>query len=450
MSDHLAIAFALGLTRLRPRHMLICLAEQMLRALQHMQIWDGAFLRASRPGIRSLNHLVNAQQQRPWARRRCALKGPIDIQITETVSSNTDLRASKQVRMQGFCADSLVRFLSLAERVLRAERLGDVRSLSESGRYQQQHLQSRRQRLAALSTGLPAASVISLPTTGATITSTTLQAASGSGATATGENCLVLGGISQVDPAAPAINFQVNRGSPISAQAEIGARALTSSRPCRTRMPVSALVTDLTCPGAGFASTRMKRGDNMTTTPMRMLAASCVGVALSACGGDDDAVSDIPTPSVATPATFAGDCATLATLPVANGAITSATRFRPAPWSPAIPFRALPPGRPDELRVGTDGKNYAIGFEVRLPKAWNGRFLFQGGGGNDGAIGAALACCWRWLARGLQTGWPVQGYAVVTTDGGHQEPTPASASINRRASTTRTTPTIRSRWRRRI
>lgn len=29
-------------------------------------------------------------------------------------------------------------------------------------------------------------------------------------------------------------------------------------------------------------------------------------------------------------------------------------------------------------RVGVDGKNYAIGFQLSLPDNWNGRFLFVG------------------------------------------------------------------------
>ncbi|WP_155240066.1 tannase/feruloyl esterase family alpha/beta hydrolase [Kingella kingae] len=32
-------------------------------------------------------------------------------------------------------------------------------------------------------------------------------------------------------------------------------------------------------------------------------------------------------------------------------------------------------------RTGADGKSYAIGFQMRLPANWNGKFLFQGGGG---------------------------------------------------------------------
>lgn len=54
------------------------------------------------------------------------------------------------------------------------------------------------------------ASAIGLPTTGAVVTSTEVVAASGTGATAIGEHCRVLGDINPVDPAAPKIKFQLN------------------------------------------------------------------------------------------------------------------------------------------------------------------------------------------------------------------------------------------------
>ena len=55
-----------------------------------------------------------------------------------------------------------------------------------------------------------AAGSIGLPTTGAVVTGTTVVPAAGSGATAVGEYCRVLGDINPVDPAAPKIKFQVN------------------------------------------------------------------------------------------------------------------------------------------------------------------------------------------------------------------------------------------------
>jgi len=73
-------------------------------------------------------------------------------------------------------------------------------------------------------------------------------------------------------------------------------------------------------------------------------------------------------------------------------------------------------------RVGVNGKGepapYHIGFEMRLPANWNGRLLYQGGGGNDGvvrpAVGPQATADKPALAR---------GFAVVTTDAGHQGPT---------------------------
>jgi hypothetical protein len=59
-------------------------------------------------------------------------------------------------------------------------------------------------------------------------------------------------------------------------------------------------------------------------------------------------------------------------------------------------------------RTGADGKQYAIGFHLRLPDSWNERFYFQGGGGTDGTLGDALG------GNALFT-----GYAVVSTDAGH-------------------------------
>jgi len=92
---------------------------------------------------------------------------------------------------------------------------------------------------------------------------------------------------------------------------------------------------------------------------------------------------------------------------------------RPQPPSPATVAVALPSNcRADGMidrRTGVDGKPYAIGFAIALPDHWNGRFLFQGGGGLNGSIrppvGATAAGDVPALAR---------GFAVVSTDSGHQ------------------------------
>jgi feruloyl esterase len=71
-------------------------------------------------------------------------------------------------------------------------------------------------------------------------------------------------------------------------------------------------------------------------------------------------------------------------------------------------------------RTGVDGKAYETRFEVRLPTEWSGRFLYQGGGGNDGVVAPAVG---RNTGSFPETGLQ-RGFAVVTTDAGHQGGTP--------------------------
>jgi feruloyl esterase len=66
-------------------------------------------------------------------------------------------------------------------------------------------------------------------------------------------------------------------------------------------------------------------------------------------------------------------------------------------------------------RKGSDGRDYAIGFEMRLPQAWNGRFYYQGNGGLDGTVQPAQGA----LGGGPLTGALLQGFAVISSDAGH-------------------------------
>jgi feruloyl esterase len=66
-------------------------------------------------------------------------------------------------------------------------------------------------------------------------------------------------------------------------------------------------------------------------------------------------------------------------------------------------------------RKGADGKDYAIGFEMRLPMQWNGRFYYQANGGLDGVVQPALGA----LGGGPITGALAQGFAVISSDAGH-------------------------------
>lgn len=66
-------------------------------------------------------------------------------------------------------------------------------------------------------------------------------------------------------------------------------------------------------------------------------------------------------------------------------------------------------------RVGVGGVKYGLGFELRLPANWNGRFLFQGGGGLDGAVLPAIGLVPAGGSLAL-----TRGFAVISSDGGHE------------------------------
>ena len=66
-------------------------------------------------------------------------------------------------------------------------------------------------------------------------------------------------------------------------------------------------------------------------------------------------------------------------------------------------------------RTGADSKDYAIGFEMRLPKDWSGRYFYQANGGLDGSVSTAQGA----LGGGPITGALSQGFAVISSDAGH-------------------------------
>jgi len=106
---------------------------------------------------------------------------------------------------------------------------------------------------------------------------------------------------------------------------------------------------------------------------------------------------------------------------------TATVEVREATWVPQSQLPAGPGGAtlpaPEHclvrLMIGARPSNlpemgYGTGVELRLPLEWNGRLVFQGGGGLDGMLLPAL---------GRVAGYPSaleRGFAVVSTDGGHQ------------------------------
>ena len=71
-----------------------------------------------------------------------------------------------------------------------------------------------------------------------------------------------------------------------------------------------------------------------------------------------------------------------------------------------------------ERRVGAQGEAYAIKLELRIPDEWNGRLLYQGGGGLNGVVNAAYG---QNVSGDSTAPLALQrGYAVVSTDSGHE------------------------------
>ncbi|HHX81689.1 MAG TPA: tannase/feruloyl esterase family alpha/beta hydrolase [Pseudomonadaceae bacterium] len=68
-----------------------------------------------------------------------------------------------------------------------------------------------------------------------------------------------------------------------------------------------------------------------------------------------------------------------------------------------------------DRRTGADRKSYALRFAINMPDAWNGRFMFQGGGGLNGSLAEPLGT----QATGGHSALE-RGFAVVSTDSGHE------------------------------
>lgn len=140
---------------------------------------------------------------------------------------------------------------------------------------------------------------------------------------------------------------------------------------------------------------------------------------LTGCGGGDG----LPQLTAATPAarnvcesltgSFSHDNTTLTASTVVDaGKLTVATNYKP------IGEHCLVTGKMHSRVSLVDGQSYAIGFEMRLPKAWNGRFLYQGNGGTDGVVATASGLP---HGPGQLTNALYEGFAVISSDAGHTQ-----------------------------
>lgn len=147
-----------------------------------------------------------------------------------------------------------------------------------------------------------------------------------------------------------------------------------------------------------------------------LLAASAVAFQATA----DDGRNRLPRLAAAEPAALIGACDALAgrLTGLPNTAITGSIDVPAGTLKLGgkdVPQHCLVTGRMHQRVSPVDGKTYAIGFEMRLPVAWNGRFWHQGNGGIDGAVVSAAGT----LGGGPLTGALLQGFAVLSSDAGH-------------------------------
>ena len=145
--------------------------------------------------------------------------------------------------------------------------------------------------------------------------------------------------------------------------------------------------------------------------------AAALLTAVAGCGGNDD--DALPQLSVATGATLAS-CTDLATrISFANTTITAANVIAAGTLTVAgtpVPAHCQILGKMNQRVSAVDGNAYAIGFEMRLPNAWNGRFFYQANGGIDGSVVTATGGVngGSGLTNALN-----MGFAVISSDAGH-------------------------------
>lgn len=156
---------------------------------------------------------------------------------------------------------------------------------------------------------------------------------------------------------------------------------------------------------------RLVRSAPLALPSVRLTPLLALALTLALAHSPAQAQSQAPVLGCANAAALAGPGMVL------TGEAVAADTVRPpgATAGPMLAAHCRVTGRMAE-RVGQDGKPYHIGFELRLPNAWNGRLLYQGGGGNDGVVRPAVG---PQAAPGYALN---RGFAVVTTDAGHQGP----------------------------
>jgi hypothetical protein len=130
------------------------------------------------------------------------------------------------------------------------------------------------------------------------------------------------------------------------------------------------------------------------------------------CAAFSTTTTSIATPAAPTP------CADLKTLPASDfpvpNVVITAARDAPVGTFPGFPEFCFVAGYVNRHISPVDQCQYQISFAVDMPANWNGRFMFQGGGGVEGFVPPPSGFTNADPGFGLKN-----GYAVATQNGGH-------------------------------
>jgi len=152
------------------------------------------------------------------------------------------------------------------------------------------------------------------------------------------------------------------------------------------------------------------------------LCAAGLTLTLAACGGSDD--GGLPQLAAAKPGTLQ-TCTQLASAALPGTTIASAELVPAGGLAVAgaatVPEHCLVKGEMNRRTSAVDGQSYAIGFEMRLPTAWNGRFFYQANGGIDGSVVTATGPTGGSAPKSNAL---TMGFAVISSDAGHQPGAP--------------------------
>lgn len=177
--------------------------------------------------------------------------------------------------------------------------------------------------------------------------------------------------------------------------------------------------------------------------PAAAVLLAALSISLGACGGSSPV--DQPAPSASVPGSSAAStrCTALAALQLPDTTIESARLDRGGVVLKYLQAGSMPENCVVTGTIGaytsahtnpdTGSNAYGTRFELRLPSNWNGRFFFQGGGAADGYLAPAHGPIPGQTAtltgNSAQTPALWRGYAVVSTDGGHDSGSTQAASL---------------------